>query len=214
MTVDAQINYMRKRIVLTGHDMRGIIGAAGVGTGALTAGVTELELGTSGMVGLDITDGEFLCGGIVLPYDLDPKWEIGFRVHWTADHDGAGALTSSWILLANVRKVGAVIAVAATALDTAIALLSTYVDTSGDATVVTDWLKQVTARGIMLATNHQLSREQIEDGAELMFKLEMDAAVNETKTFFRALEIDYVPMQTVGQGSEMDRPLKSTGVNA
>ena len=208
MTVDAQINYMRKRVVLTDHMIRGNIG----GIGALTAGVTELELGTSGMVGNDMADGEFMAGGIVLPYDLDPKWDIGFRVHWTVDHDGAGACTVDWILLANIRLVGAAIAVAATALDTPIATVDTYKDSSGDATVVTDWLKQVTARGIMFATNHKLSREQIEDGAELMLKLEQNAMVNATKAFFRGLEIDYVPMMTIGQGSEMDRPLKSIDV--
>lgn len=208
---DQRIDWIRKRLWITGYGMQGI-GLNAETDASLqafeTTGVTLEELTNIGIGSLIMTDGEFLNGAIVCPYDLDPGWPIGFRVCYTLDHDGAGAATVDWILLVDSIKSGAAIAVPSTALDTVIAQDS-YVGTDGT-TSTTDWLLQFTARGIKDSIG--LTRVDIEAGAFIAFKLEMDAAVNETSVRFLGLEMDYVPFKTQGEGSHIDKPLQHDGV--
>jgi len=212
MIQDQRIDWMRKRLFLTALDIQGI-DTGKVGTAVTsaweTAGVTADEVTNVGMGTYIMTDTELLNGYIPCPYDLDPKFNIGFGVHWTADHDGTGALTSSWILLQDAIKIGEVIALPATALNTIIPLLSAYNDENG-VTTVTDFRIQKTGRGIR--DDIGLNRAQIEAGAFITFKLELDAAINETSIRFIGLEMDYVPMMTVGNGPHTNRPLQSNGV--
>lgn len=209
MITDHNIGWTRKRKLFNATDLHGILDNAttGVPEGGISAGVTQGEVGTTGIITYVMTDGEFLSGLIPLPYDLDPAHPLGFKVHWTANHDGTGTLTADWILLVDRKKEGIAIADAATALSTAIAQ-DTYNDDSGSAST-TDWLYQVTDRGILLPATLDLVKDDIETGVALMTKLEMDAAVNETAIHFIALEMDYVPFRCVGGGAFSDRPLKA-----
>jgi hypothetical protein len=208
---DHGIEWIRKRKWITPFDMQGVTVGTALFAAYETAGVTDLEVTNVGMGTLVMTDGEFLNGYIRCPYDLDPGFPVGFRVAWTLDHDGVGAGDASWILLQNAIAHGAAIALPDAVLDTAIVVPSTYVDTSGDATVVTDFLLQWSARGIRNLIG--LTRNQIEAGAFLTFKLELDAATNETTVRYIGMEMDYVPQRTVGMGSHINRPLKSNGVS-
>lgn len=201
---DAQIDRIRKRIWLTADILQAVDWITGVGWE--TAGITPAEVTNVGMGTWIMTDGEFLNGYILCPYDLDPKFDIGFKVAYTLDHDGAGAATVSWILLQDAIAEGSAIALPSTALDTVIGLLDSY-----GAGAVTDFLLAITGRGVRSAANIGLTRAQIETGAFLTFKLEMDAAVNETTVRFIGLIMDYVPQMCEGVGREIDAPLKADG---
>lgn len=206
MIVDGQLHWMRKRIFLTADTMQGVDWNAG--TSYETAGITMVQVTNVGMGTWIMTDGEFLNGYIPVPHDLDPRHPIGFRVHYTLDHDGAGDAWTSWILLQTAIAEGIAIALPATALDTAIALQDAYTTNLG-VNSVTDFLYQVSARGIRNAIG--LTRQQIETGALITLKLEMDAADQETTVHFIGLEMDYVPHKMVGVGSETDRSLVAAG---
>ena len=209
---DNNIDWLRKSLMLYNYNSGGLAETATTAfhRSSLTAGVTQESITTSGVEAMTITDGEFMSYGIKVPHDLDPGFPIGFRVHWTADHDGTGSLTASWIMLQKFIARGAAIAVAATVLDTIIPLLSPYQDTSGDVTVVTDFLYQVSGRGILDSCG--LTRKQIEEAAMFIGKLELDAAIEETSIRLIALELDYVPWKTQGQGNNYSRPRLHTGV--
>jgi hypothetical protein len=199
---DRNLNLMRKSVFLDHYKMQGIIDNAGAPNGALTAGVLNAEVGATGLVGWDMNAGEFIGGGIPIPRDLDPRWDIGFRVHYTGTVSGTTG-TNTWLLLWKKIIADAAYAVAATALDTVIAA-----DPFG---ANLDAANKISPRGILLATTHKLTRDEIENGAKLMLKLELDVHTNCDSVEFVAIEMDYVPMMCVGAGSEYDRPLKSTG---
>lgn len=206
---DSAIHWMRKRIFISPFGMQGIAmhAAADVVLHSIETVAAEYgEVTSVGMGTTQLADGEFINGYIPCPYDLDPKWPVGFSIFWTADHGGSNALTSSWILLQNAIAIGTAIALPATALDTIIALLSSYNDAAG-VTTVTDFRLQKTARGIRDSIG--LSRIQIEAGGFLTFKVEMDAAANETTIRYIGMEMDYVPMRTTGNGMHTDAPLAS-----
>lgn len=206
---DHHIEWMRKRIVLSPFDLLSLNQGTSVFEALTAAGVTFDEIGALGFGSVTMTDGELLNGIFPVPYDIDPSYPIGFRVGWTMDHDGAGNADATWILLADAIAHGAAIAVATTALNTAIGT-TTYKNTAGVITSVTDFLFQKSNRGIKNLIG--LSRAQIEAGALMSVSLEMDAATNETSIRFLHLEMDYVPQLTVGMGSHINRPLQSNGI--
>lgn len=189
--------------------MQGLVGDGTSGlVGAETAGVTTVEVTNVGMMTCHMADGEFLNGYIRCPYDLDVKHPIGFRVAYTLDHDGAGTATVAWILLQDAIAEGSAIALPSTALNTTIANDS-YVDGNRVASV-TDFLLQWSGRGIRNSLG--LSKEQVEDGAFITMKLEMDAATNETTVRFIGMEMDYTIHNTIGAGPTVNTPLKSKTV--
>ncbi len=212
MIQDHRIDWMRKRIWIPPFYMQGIgmHAAADVVLHSLETIAAEYsEITSVGMGCVTMGDGEFINGYIPCPHDVDPNYPIGYKVAWTLDHDGAGAASATWILLTGLEKVGQAISLPATALDTPFGL-DTYKDAFGDITVVTDFLLQWTSRGI--DTLIGLTRAEIEAGAFLTYKLEMDAAVNETTVRLIGIMMDYVPMKTVGTGCHLDKPLQSDGV--
>ena len=211
MIQDHRIDWMRKRIRLTPYDMQSILDDAtsGVPASAFTGGVLLLEIGTLGFISCSMVAGEFLKGIYPVPSDLDPQFPVGYRVHYTVDHDGSGDATVSWILLNSFIGEGVVIADPATALNTPIPLLDAYTTDAG-VSVTTDFLYQVSGRGI--DNDIGLTRTQIETGALMGTSLEMDAMANATDVRLLWLEMDYVPMKTLGAGSNLDRALQSDGV--
>lgn len=207
-SLDGQQGWIRKRKIYNAFDLHSLDedGTSGILQGGLTTSVAQLEVTDSGIMGILMAAGEFLSGMIVPPIDLDPKYEIGFRVHYTGLHDNDGDATVSWILQVDKILEGILIARGATNLDTVIPLLDAYTDDSG-ASVVTDWLYQVSGRGIWLRGTHAFTRSQIETGSLITIELEMDAVANLTSVVFLGLEMDYVPQRCVGTGADQDRPL-------
>lgn len=212
---DSQIEWLRKSHMIYPFGANGLVHDGSTPfnlLGSVSAGITLIEVAASGVMGLQMAADEIMSFAFRIPKDLDPQWPVGFKVHWTLDHDGVDPATASWILLADFLARGGVIAVSSTALDTIIPLLSTYEDTSEDATVVTDSLYQVSARGIK--TDIGLTRENIEEGSLFVGNLELDAIANAQGNLgiLLALEMDYVPWKTQGEGSFIDRPLQRNGV--
>ncbi len=165
------------------------------------------EVATTGIVLPIMTDGELLGGYIDLPYDLDPKFPIGFRVKYLLDHDGSGVATAEWILLVGAKKEGIAIATAATALDTPIPV-HTYFGPQGAATVA-DLIPNVTAGGILLPETHLFTHDDVVTmRAGITISLECQAIVNETSLSFMSLLMDYMPQRCSGGGSETDGPLR------
>lgn len=208
---DRNMAWMRKRVFIAPNDMFGISEPAdGIQESAVDTTVIMSEISTLGFMPWLFADGKLLSGIIPIPYDVDPKHEIGFRIAYTMDHDGTGAGTVEWILLAKVIKNGIAITAATVGLDTVIGT-SNYLGPDGAATVV-DFLWNVSNRGIWLPATHQINRDDIEDGSALTFSIECQAAENETTIRYFGLFMDYVPQRCWGVGMEMDAPLKSTGV--
>ena len=202
---DSQIQYMRKRLYLNAFDMMGMQddSTSGVHAAAATAATRIVEAGALGISHLTMgTAGELLNGQYPIPYDLDPQWPLGFRIHYTVDVN-TNAPNVTWILLQGTQLDAAAYVVPTAALDTAIAL-HTYPAT-------TDLLFVRTARGIR--TSIGVTREQIEATAKLTFSIEMDT-ISQTPTDVRFawLEMDYVPMLTVGSGNHTDAPLASSSM--
>jgi len=205
---DKHLRYIRKRKWITPFEMQGLTtdGTTGVTLFGSIDDLTELfaEISSFGHGAVKISaDGKLIGGFIPCPHDLDPKFEVGFQVHWTMNHDGSGIGAATWKLLQDAVKRGVVIAKATTALDTV--LVQDTNSTNLNAEAVTDYLYQVTARGIR--TSIGLTREQIEEGALLTLNLEMDAADNETNIYLLGIMMDYAPQMCQGIGSEILPPL-------
>lgn len=198
---DRHIDYIRKRKWYTPYDMLSVVGGGTddiVVAHTTAALVTELTAATAiGIAGLDVsTDGELIVGMVPCPIDLDPKFELGFKVACCIDANGAS--TVEWILLQATIKNGVALAIPTAALDTVI----------GSQTVgSTDNLLSWSGRGIR--NNIGITRAEIEAGAFLNFSIEMQAATNITAVFFLGMMMDYVPQLCQGIGNEVLPPLVS-----
>jgi hypothetical protein len=201
---DNQIDWKKKRIYLTPFDLQGLFedGTSGHLEGAITSGVDQAKIGTSGVVAWAMAAGEFIGGAIPIPFDYDPKHPMLFRVHYSADVSDANA-TLSWIMSTLFVKKGADIQGAVAALDTVIPLLTPYVNTAG-ASPNSDRLKQVSGWGIR--NGGSLVQDDIDDGALLKMVLELDAVANVTTGWFLGIELAYTPRKTVGFGSDLAAP--------
>jgi hypothetical protein len=207
---DKHINYMRKRKWLDPYSILGLgpNGTDGITLISSTLDVSEtlVQLSSFGFNALKMSaDAGSIGGALPCPYDLDPKFPVGFAVWWAMDHDGSGTGAATWILLQGTVKRGIVIAAATAALDTV--LVADTNTTNLNAAAVTDYLLQVTPRGIRNSIG--LTRAEIEEGALITLDLEMDAADNETNIYLLGIMMDYAPMLCQGIGSEADAPLAS-----
>ena len=148
-----------------------------------------------------------------IPWDLDPRWDIGVQVLWTANVSALAA-TVTWVpAYLKCTKGATAMANPATAIDTTITQ-GTYVDSTG-AQSTTDYLLQTSSRGILKATTHQITRDQIEDHATILWEvIQGQTPANTTNVYFLKLIVDYVPQMMWGPGSENDAPLKHTGADA
>lgn len=208
---DRNIDTIRKRLWIPPFWMQGVgmHAAADVVLHSIETVAAEYnEVTAVGMGTLQMAAGEFVNGYFPCPIDLDPKFNVGFKVCYTGLHDDTGDATVDWILLQNVIAQGIVIALPATALNTVIPD-DAYVDDAG-ASVVTDWLLQRTARGIRDVIG--LTRKQIESEAFITLKLEMNATTNLTTVNYIGMIMDYTPQLCQGVGSESDNPLQVDGV--
>ena len=206
------IAYIRKRKRYSIWELNGlIIGAVDEG-GAATPGEGELitpprdtnsflfELADYGIVGLKYAAADDLAYFFVpCPYDLDPDYEVGFRVNFT--QSAAVSTEVTWILLVGTDKADAVIqaedAAGIVALDTALA-----VKAAGGSAYENLW----TPRGIKLAIG--LTRTEIVKGALIRFSLEAQAlGVGIANLTLLGLEMDYVLTNTTGPGAVSDQPL-------
>ena len=198
---DAQIDRIRKRVYYTPYEM---MSWDDNGTNLILADTTGATLepisaaSTTGIGAPDMSsDAETIGGAVRVPYDLDPKFDVGFRVCYTVDANGASVIT--WKLLEDSIAEGGVINQATTVLDTLIAA-----DTFGSVDHLLAW----TSRGIR--DDIGMTRAQIENGAFSLVNIEMDTGTNLTAVYFLGYEMDYVVQECQGIGSENDRPLTSS----
>lgn len=199
--VDRNFNQFRKRKYYTPYDMLSVVGGGtdDIVVAHTTAALfTELTAATQiGIAGLDVSSaGELIVGMIPCPYDMDPKFPVGFKIAFCVDANGSS--TVEWIILQATVADGIALAIPSAALDTVI------VD---KAVGSTDNLLSWTSRGIRNVLG--LTRPQIEAGAFLTFSIENQAVTNLTAVFYLGLMMDYVQQTCQGIGSESDRPLIS-----
>jgi len=166
------------------------------------------ELSTFGISGLQFasTPANIFAALLRIPTDLDPKFPVGFRYHYSASAAASAGRGVTWTSFFNaVAKGGTLVTVAsiATALDTA---FGNSLNTGANANEWSD-------RGIK-NNCFDLTREQIESGAVL--QLSIESVFNSspgTITMF-GLEMDYAPYMCEGTGNLVDRPLRSNDVSA
>ncbi len=195
---DSDMAWKRKRVYLNAYDLNAYVEATDT-LGGIDATVVPVAVGTGLCGALVSTDGDLIRGGFILPYDLDPQYEIGFRVHYSATY-GTGVATLEFILLYDIVENAARTDVAGTtALDTIIPV-HTFSGT-------VDLSKQRTGRGVALAVTHAITRAQIEAGAMFLISLEQDESANLTTEAFLALEIDYAVQRCTGPGTNNDQAL-------
>lgn len=207
--VDTQINRIRKRVWLSLPNL-GALGNDATNGVTLAAGLDDLdqlwgELSSFGFGALKMTaDGKYVSGAMPVPYDLDVKFPIGFRVLWSGDVTGSTA-DVLFILLQDVIKRGIVIAKASTALDVPL-VTDPNADDAGDVSA-TDYLYQVTERGVR--TNIGITRAEVDAVAWMTFNLEQQASTAITNIYVLGIMMDYVAQICQGIGSNSDRPLIS-----
>lgn len=145
------------------------------------------------------TDADVLATYWFVPHDMDPTYEVGFRIWWTSA--ASDTSTMDWTLLTTWKAASAALTAAASgaALNTTIAQ---------DAMESTAYGAQRTARGIL--NSGFLTRQQVEDGAIALFNVAAtDIHTGISAVFLLGLEIDYVPFRTRGTGVAANCPLES-----
>jgi hypothetical protein len=173
------------RLFIPVSEFTGWLGAAGVSAGAGTGAPVQKEISTFGLVGcLMEADGDVLDHHLMLPYDVDLKKDIRFRVHWTSG-SSTTADTIDWkVFYLGIVNDSTTIAAATTALDTVIA----------QDTVIGAYTWQTTAYGV-------LKGETLGQDVESMtIQVEMDTfAVGLTEDkFLLGLEMVYSPKRMRG----------------
>lgn len=157
-------------------------------------GITGKEVSTFGFPGVTLVEDDKVAFCRRVPLDVDPKYAMGVRVNFTT---GSSTALDDFTFLAllDFKAVNAALIAPVTALDTAI-----VTQTLGTATA---YLNKWSPRGIKNA--NFLTRAQVEAGAMMMLSIEADVA--DTTAILLGVEIDYVPQQTKGSGSHIDRDL-------
>jgi len=206
---DNHFAWMRKRIVLEHFDFGLKEFSAAIGSAAEnTAAVPLIEVGTTGIAGLDMTSAnDSISTMIPVPYDLNPYHDIGFRIRYTGNPASAAgaALFTIW---AQIILEGAALVGTTQTLKTIVGN-DTYGDNVGTGTA-TAWCSQFTKRGIMTSTEKfTVTRDQIEKGAAMCIWIDTTVLTNMTTTVFQSLIIDYVPQRCVGDHQGIDRPLRA-----
>lgn len=126
-----------------------------------------------------------------LPYDVDPEYPLGFKVNWISGSATVGDIVG-FTIKCDFKAVGAAIALATTALDTAIA--------AGNPTA-TAYAHQWTSRGIKNAGF--LTRAQVTAGPIMMLSCLMTTKTTITEDIFPMfVRCDYVRKDTTDSGRE------------
>lgn len=182
---DKCLEWRPGRLYIPVSTFTGWIGAAGVSAGTGPGAPVQQEISTFGLVGcLMDTAGDALDHNLMLPYDVDLKKDIRFRVHWTSGSaDTADTVTWKVFYLGIVPNV-TTIAAASVALTTVIA--------GDDVTGAYDY--QTTAYGLLkggtLGQDVEILGLQVEMDA-------FDVGLSEDK-FLLGLEIVYSPKRLRG----------------
>lgn len=182
---DANFEWRPGRIFIPSVSFTGLIGAAGVSIGANTGALVTKEISTFGMVAaLPDTDGDVLDHLLALPYDVDLRKDIRFRVHWTSGSADT-ADTIDWkVFYLGIVPDSTTIAAATTALTTVIA----------QDTVIGAYKYQVTSYGLLKGDTLAYNTEA------LALQVEMDTfavGLSEDK-FLLGLEMVYSPKRLRG----------------
>lgn len=186
------------RLYIPAMSFTGLIGAAGVSVGANTGACVTQEISTFGMVApMMDTAGDVLDHNTQLPYDVDLKKDIRFRVHWTSGSSDT-ADTILWkVFYLGIVPDSTTIAAASNALTTVIAT----------DTVLGAYTYQTTAWGVLKGGTLGQTVEA------LTLQVEMDAfaaGLSEDK-FLLGLEIAYSPKRLRGpNGMTRDAMLPTT----
>lgn len=167
----------------------GVIGAAGVATSAHTNAAPEQEVSTLGYVGLEMnTAGDMVNMLTPIPRDLNRIHPIGASVVYQTG-SATAADTIDWIALYDVFAEGTALAVATTALDTAIAQ---------DTVTGTAQALEISPRGVI--NGETITEAQLTGLGFIGWNIEMDAkaAGLAEDIIFLGLLIDYVPKRYQG----------------
>jgi hypothetical protein len=182
---DKSLSWRPGRLYIPVSEFTGLIGAAGVSAGTGPGAPVQQEISTFGLnaVLMD-TAADALDHNFMLPYDVDLKKDIRFRVHWTSGSaDTADTVTWKVFYLGIVPNV-TTIAAASNALTTVVA--------AQDVTGAYDY--QVTAYGVLvggtLTQDVEILAVQVELDA-------FDAGLTEDK-FLLGLEMVYTPKRMRG----------------
>ena len=182
---DAVMEWRPGRVHIPIANFTGILGAAGVSVGANTGAPVQQEISTFGVVSILMdTAGDVIDTNWSLPYDVDIKKDISFRVHWTSG-SATTADTIDWkVFYKAIVPDSTTIAAASTALDTVIA----------QDTVVGAYTWQATAWGVLKGGTLANTVEKP------MLQVELDAfAAGLTENIFPLeLEIAYSPKRLRG----------------
>lgn len=182
---DKQFVWRPGRLYIPVSEFTGWIGAAGVSVGANTGAPVQQEISTFGVVAVLLdTAGDVLDHNLMLPYDVDLKRDIRFRVHWTSG-SATTADTIDWKVFYKSLVIDTTtIATATTALDTTIA----------QDTVAGAYIYQATAYGVLKGGT------LAQNVSAVMLQVELDAfaaGLTEDK-FFLGLEMVYSPKRFRG----------------
>ena len=163
--------------------------------------VSQQEVSNFGISGVDFPAAEDLLHGIFqLPYDMDPSYPIGYRIHWTNSAGASANRGVTWVLRNSVRKQGLVLGIGIVVLTIPIT----------ESLVTGAWFNEVSPRGIM--NDIQTSRLEIEAGAKMEFRIEADVVDSGVAAItYLGLEFDYAPVRNFGHGRPATCPLSSLG---
>ena len=179
---DKNIDWKRKQEFYSAESLAAFVAENGVGTGAPVIA----EVSTLGITGVDMAAaGDEVDTRLILPFDLDVREEVGFRLVWTS-HSTTAADTIDWIILYNSIAELSTIAAGDTALDTVIPQ-----DVVG---TTNDYALEITGRGI-------ISADKLTHGQLLTMKVEMHAtdieiAAAAEPVHFLGVLLDYIPRKT------------------
>lgn len=182
---DKLLTWRPGRLYIPCSEFTGLIGTAGVATGANTGAPVTKEISTFGVVAVLMeADGDVIDHNMMLPYDVDLKRSIRFRVHWTSG-SATTADTIDWkVFIAGFVPNVTTMIPAATALSTVIA----------SDTVVGAYKYQTTEYGILVGSTLAQNVESVS------LQVEMDTfavGLSEDK-FFLGLEMIYTPKRMRG----------------
>ena len=198
MIRDSNVDWMRKRLWVPAQGgLNTMITATGP-TGAGTGAAPWVEVSTFDFSGIDCDNTDVYGFAFKLPYDVDPKYNLGFRWCYTSGETAASNIFTATTLV-DIKANGAALVAATTALDTVVAA-----HTHPNIAFALNW----TARGIK--NKNFATREQIEAGAFLVGKATI-ALTGLATAVLLGLEMDYVSQMCRGIGNELDKMLTAQG---
>lgn len=190
---DKNIQWKRKKLFVGQREMcREHLGDEATNMRSVAAGnPLEVEIAALGVSGLRMDNaGEEASFLVMLPYDIDPRSEIGVTVHWTTKSSEADD-TLTWKVSYNALKANAVV----TAVGSASAL-----DTTIEAdNVVAQYGWHKTSRGVINADTLSILSDDPEQ-VGLQFFVELDGVSGITIAteygILIGVELDYYPAMT------------------